>query len=75
MQILGAPSPVIHADILPVISQQTCRVSLGHSSVTERMFCTFKYGHGPCVGDTGSPGVVGDTVIGEPNELHITAFQ
>ncbi|XP_063993499.1 trypsin-like [Diachasmimorpha longicaudata] len=74
-KLLGPPSPVINANIVPVISQSMCEDSLGHFTVTPRMFCIFKHGNGPCVGDTGSPGVVNNTLFGLASWSPSCAYQ
>lgn len=52
------------------ISGETCQASYG-DSVTDRMFCVFTEGYGPCVGDSGSPAVFNDKIIGKDFFLKI----
>lgn len=62
---------MINHNSIQTISQADCRSVYSIKSVTDRMFCVFEEGNGPCVGDTGSPAALDRVLIGNNNEYDI----
>ncbi|XP_011501550.1 PREDICTED: trypsin 5G1-like [Ceratosolen solmsi marchali] len=57
-QLLGKISDDLRESHVQKISNEACQLYYGNNSVTDRMFCIFTEGSGPCVGDSGSPATV-----------------
>ncbi|CAD0200432.1 unnamed protein product [Chrysodeixis includens] len=62
----GLSSRKMYVLDLPVFSQKICEFAMRYTrEITREMFCTFtKYGEGSCHGDSGSPLIKGDELVG-----------
>lgn len=47
------------------INKKVCEYVYGSGSVTKENFCVYRNGYGPCVGDTGSPAILDNTLLGK----------
>ncbi|XP_014210480.1 trypsin 5G1-like [Copidosoma floridanum] len=63
-KLLGPMSDKLLASSVEMIPRTECQSIYGSNAVTEHMFCTFTEGFGPCVGDSGSPAVYKNNLIG-----------
>ncbi|XP_066592055.1 trypsin-like [Prorops nasuta] len=63
-KLLGQPSDKLEHTTILKINSTECTAAMGGLSVTERMFCAFLYGQGPCIGDSGTPAVINQILIG-----------
>ncbi|XP_076303036.1 trypsin 5G1, partial [Lasioglossum baleicum] len=63
-QLLGPVSDQLLQSEMRKISNQNCEEASGGNLLTNRMFCTLSDTARPCVGDSGSPLVLGDTLFG-----------
>ncbi|XP_012285477.1 trypsin-7 [Orussus abietinus] len=61
---LGNFSGEIRSTKVMKIDNDKCRLVYGNFSVTDRMFCTNVDGAGPCMGDSGSPALAKNLIVG-----------
>ncbi|XP_043267826.1 trypsin-7-like [Venturia canescens] len=63
-KLLGLPSNVLYRNSMLTINRSECESVYSPDALTDRMFCVLREGHGPCIGDTGSPAVIDGVLIG-----------
>ncbi|XP_043469983.1 trypsin 5G1-like [Leptopilina heterotoma] len=57
------------------ISRTVCEYIYGSGSISKETFCIFKNGHGPCVGDTGSPATRNNILFGLASWSYSCGYQ
>ncbi|XP_031781692.1 trypsin-7-like [Nasonia vitripennis] len=68
-ELLGKFSDNLLKSHIQKISRESCQSVYGIETVTSRMFCVFAAGFGPCVGDSGSPAVYRNMLVGKSTRL------
>ena len=56
------------------VSKRLCETVYGIDSISYKIFCIYEEGFGPCVGDTGSPAKINDTLLGKGIEFIIIIY-